>query len=240
MGYLTPLSRLTEIQKDVFSGINLSKKLGIREVDVHAGEYLAPSAKDLPDLLAVCDQQVMNIVSSETFLENYDYAVRASALIYTLLIMCHPLRDGNGQSCLNLICSYLKDANWEKSFFPDYKKGSKLRASALGLLQTKEVPTEDIPDLPTTRDTLELPNKKQKRPNEKERLAKDQKRQKIANDLIRQTTEALWPFFEEYFRTGSVEPNRENLDSTHWGNFKCLIQRVEDANQQLRKSLTGS
>lgn len=236
----SPSQKLVEIQADVFAGIDLGKPLGIRQTDVRAGEYLAPAVQDIPKLLAACNQRTTELITSEIFSTDYDYAVRAAALTYSLYIMCHPLRDGNGQSCLNLISSYLKEANWKKSFLPDYKKGSKLKVHALGLLQTEETPTENVPDLPTTADLPESDKSSVNTTGEKPFSAKDREKQKIAGDLISQATGILWPHFKEYLLTGKTKLSLEGLSSTHRGNFKSLVERIEGVNQQLKKSLSSN
>lgn len=229
---VSPSSRLVEIQNDVFKGIELGKELGIRKTNVKAGDYLAPHFKDLPDLLAKIDPQISKLVTSESFYEDYDYAIRSAALIYTLFIAVHPLRDGNGQSCLNLVYSYLNEANWKISLLPDYKKGAKLKAKGLSLLQTSESPTADFVDIPTTKD--ESPeNSTTEAPKE------NADKQKIATDLITNATGILWPYLEKYLQTGNPNVKTTELNSTLRGDFWSLVERIDGVNEQLKNSLAG-
>lgn len=233
-----PLSeRLVLLQEDAFKGIPDTGywewKRGIREFDVKIGRedeaYLAPRNEDLPALLQNLDKRAVELIQDPRFQTDYDYAVRTTSLLYTLSILTHPLNNGNGQSCTNLISSLLYEGGYDRRFFRAFLDGRELRARAFRDIQTTEAPTTKWGD--KTRPTAE----------EKLKELADKRKQDYSHDFIDLATGELWPQILEYVQTGKNVDIGESvigMDRIDRTVLRLLMSRVREIDLYCQKVLS--
>lgn len=193
VGIPTPLQRMIVLQQEAFEGVKANFGLGIRHSEVKVGEYLAPSHEVLDSLLRLSDARISELLKDPRFENNFDYAVRAVSSAYLLYILIHPLRDGNGQVAVNLVSSLLFEGGHRKIFFRAFRDGRRMKATALGLISTREAPTVDLKETPT-RD-LSCPEAERERREWRSTMRK----QRYSAELIRAITgPEVWPLVADY------------------------------------------
>jgi len=236
---IEPLSeRLVALQEDAFQGIPDTGfwewKRGIRSFDVQIGKedrdsYLAPRNEDLPALLENLNKRAEELINDSRFPKDYDYAVRTASLLYTLAILTHPLNNGNGQSCTNLISSLLYEGGYSKRFFRAFLDGRELRARAFKDIQTTEAPTTEFTD-----ETRPIAGRKIKE------LA-DKRKQDYSRDFIERATGNLWPKLLEYVQTGNAVDIGERIvgmERVDRAVLRSLMSRVWEIDLYCQKVLS--
>lgn len=136
--------RLILLQERAFEGVE-GAELGIRKRDVRIGKsFFPPHFYELPALIKLCDSKTGELKGNNKIEKDFSLACRAMAVIQTFYFLVHPLRDGNGQSCMNLISSLLFEAGYQRVFFRTFLDGRELRIKALPELLGITEPTIDV------------------------------------------------------------------------------------------------
>ncbi|OGK29857.1 hypothetical protein A3D08_00735 [Candidatus Roizmanbacteria bacterium RIFCSPHIGHO2_02_FULL_43_11] len=223
---ITASEKLIALQQDAFALAPGVQPSGVRyqEVVINDPEspYYPPKALMVPKLLEQADQRLNRLTGAESFNSDYDYALRTAAVAYTIFIMIHPFLDGNGQACMNLISSLLYDGGHRRIYFRAFMGAHVIKAKALGLTHTIEMPEIPIRE----RDTAVLD-----RAGKRLEKTVETKGAKVAQRLIEAVlADSGWVDITYYVQTGDFQ----SAQGFAWS----LVTRAHEVYNQLLKTLS--
>lgn len=149
-----PISeKLINLQLAGFDGIDFGINLGIRKGDTIAsiGDYIAPAQEKITELLEDLDRRYNELIALLGSGMSREQALRTASFVYLSAVLTHPLEDGNGQCCSNLITSLMFDLGFKEIYTHPLLDGKELttkRFDSIGAgIVSTSISHEDLLDL---------------------------------------------------------------------------------------------